>query len=111
MGQDINIPMSQLENLNTSLSNIIAEFEDAGSRSDALESAIGAPHGETALRSEVSRFESDWNDKRDTLKDKLVSAQERVVDFVGAWTDFDLEAARNLDTSENPAQVAPPEVR
>lgn len=107
MGNDINIPMSQLERLNTSLSNIIAEFESAGSRSDALESAIGSPHGETALRSEVSRFESDWNDKRDTLKSKLESAKERVVDFVTAWTDFDLEAAKSLDTTENPPQVEP----
>ena len=107
MGTDINIPMSQLEQLNTSLGNIIKEFESAGTRSDALESAIGAPHGETALRSEISRFESDWNDKRDTLKSKLESAKERVVDFATAWTDFDLEAAKNLDTTATPPQVDP----
>ncbi|KJL29496.1 hypothetical protein [Microbacterium oxydans] len=112
MGTDINIPMSQLERLNTSLGNIVAEFENASSRSDALESDIGTPHGETALRSEVGRFESDWNDKRDTLKSKLESAKERVVDFVTAWTDFDLEAANNLDTTENPPQVGQqPEAR
>ncbi|MFS2243116.1 hypothetical protein [Microbacterium sp. OR16] len=108
MGQDINIPMSKLEQLNTSLTNIISEFENAGSRGDALESAIGSPHGESALRNEVDRFESAWNDKRDTLKEKLESAKERVVDFVQAWTDFDLEAAKNLDSTENPPQVDDP---
>lgn len=111
MGTDINIPMWRLERLNTSLANIITEFDKAGSRSDALESAIGSPHGESALRNEVDRFESDWDDKRETLKQKLEDAKERVVDFVSAWEDFDLEAARNLDTTENKPQVEPSQER
>lgn len=105
MGKDINIPMSDLERLNSSLKNIVDEFEHAGSRSNALESAIGSPHGEDSLRNEVDRFEDAWNDKRDTLKEDVQSVLERVQDFVKAWTDFDLEAAANLDTSENKPQV------
>lgn len=109
MGRDINIPMSELEQLNSSLKNIIAEFEGAGSRSNALEEWIGSPHGESQLRHEVDRFEGAWNDKRDTLKDKLKDVQERVEGVADAWSDFDKEAAANLDTTPNPQQVEKPE--
>lgn len=105
MGKDINIPLEELGSMNTSLKNIVDEFGNASARSNALESAIGSPHGHGELRHEADRFEGDWNDKRDTLKDKLEKAQERVEDFVKGWTDFDLEAAKSLDTTENPAQV------
>ncbi|GAB6856306.1 hypothetical protein [Microbacterium xylanilyticum] len=106
MGKDIDIPLEQLASMNTSLKNIVDEFDHASARSDALESAIGSPHGHGELRHEADRFEGDWNDKRDTLKDKLQKAQERVADFVKAWKDFDLEAAKKLDTSANPPQVS-----
>ncbi|MGA7147637.1 MAG: hypothetical protein WBX17_04005 [Microbacterium sp.] len=109
MGRDINIPMSDLEELNTSLKNIIDEFEKAGGRSGELEAAIGRPHGESALRDEVDRFESAWNDKRDTLKDDLKSVQESVHGVAQAWTDFDSEAATSLDNTTRTPAVQKPE--
>lgn len=108
MGADINIPMSDLERLNTTLGNVITDFEKARSRGDALEAAVGSPHGEGALRSEIDRFESDWDDKRETLRQKLEDAKQRLVDFVTAWSDFDLDAAKSMDTTENRPQVEDP---
>ncbi|GAB3618685.1 hypothetical protein GCM10027416_32420 [Okibacterium endophyticum] len=105
MGRDVNIPMSDLERLNSSLKNIVNEFENAGSRGDELEAAIGNPHGEGALRDEVDRFEGAWNDRRDTLKEDVKSLQERVQDVAKAWADFDDEAAANLDQTETTPQI------
>ncbi|MGK3953239.1 hypothetical protein ACLKM7_13090 [Microbacterium sp. I2] len=109
MGKDINIPMSDLQALNTSLKNIVDEFEHAGDRSGSLEAAIGRPHGESALRDEIDRFESAWDDKRDTLKDDVKTVQESVEGVARAWADFDNEAATSLDNTTRTPQVQKPE--
>lgn len=108
MGKDINIPMSDLERMNTSLANIIDEFDNAGSRSNNLEGWIGSPHGHGELRHEVDRFEGDWDDKRETLKGHLDNLKQHVEKLVKGWTDFDLKAAENLDRSVNEPQVKKP---
>lgn len=105
MGKDINIPLSDLERMNTSLANIIEEFEKAGSRGNNLESWIGSPHGESDLRHEVDRFEGAWDDKRETLREHLVTLKERVVGVADGWTEFDANSAKSLDTTANAPQV------
>ena len=97
MGADINIPLEKLESLGRSLQQIIDEFEAARSRGDALEAAIGAPHGETALRSEIERFEGAWDDKRETLKEALQGILERVEGVGSGWVDFDIQSASDLE--------------
>ncbi len=42
----------------------IEEFEHAGSRSNDLESAVGSPYGERALRDAASDFEGRWDDRQ-----------------------------------------------
>lgn len=106
MGQDINIPMSLLSELNVSLKNIVAEFADAKSRSNALESAIGSPVGKGELRSEVDEFEGAWNDKRDTLQGDLEEIQKRVEETGTAWNDFDLESAKSFELDQGDAAAA-----
>ncbi|WP_405373046.1 MULTISPECIES: hypothetical protein [unclassified Microbacterium] len=105
MGKDIDIPMSDLESLDRALRNIITEFENAGGRADQLQAWIGRPHGESALRDEIDRFESAWNDKRDTLKEDVAAVQEQVAAVAQAWADFDSEAAASMDNTTRTPQV------
>ncbi len=106
MGKDINIPMELLSELNVSLKNIITEFDDAKSRSNALESAIGSPVGKDELRNEVDEFEGAWNDKRDTLKGHLEEIQKHVEETGQAWQDFDLESAKSFELDKGDAARA-----
>lgn len=99
MGQDINIPLERLESLARSLQSIVDEFQSARSRGDALESDIGSPHGESALRAEVERFEGAWDDKRKKLTEELGTILERVIGVGQGWSDFDLETARELEAA------------
>lgn len=105
MPDDVNIPMSDLEALNASLKNIITEFAEAGSRADALQELIGHPHGDGDLRDEVGRFENEWDIKRKELRASLENVQKRVSEVAQAWTDFDHEAAANLDTTVTPSET------
>jgi hypothetical protein len=107
VGEDVSIPLQDLERLNASLLNIIAEFEAAGSRANDLQGAIRAPHGEHDLRAEIDRFERAWDDKRETLRQRLEEIQQRVQGTAEGWSDFDTDLARNLDTSERTPQVEP----
>lgn len=105
MGKDIDIPMSDLESLDKALRNIADEFEHAGRNANQLEGWIGTPHGESGLRNEIDRFEGAWNDKRDTLRESVVSVQEQVATVAKAWADFDSEAAASLDNTTRTPQV------
>lgn len=100
MGDDINIPLEKLESLGKSLQNIVKEFNDARSRGNELEGHIGSPHGESALRSEVDRFENAWDDKRKKLSEELTQILDRVTKVGKGWRDFDIDTAKQLEASE-----------
>lgn len=99
MGKDINIPLDKLESLGKSLQSIVEEFEQAKARGNELESDIGSPHGESALRSEVGRFEGAWDDKRKKLNEELGKILERVIGVGSGWSDFDIQTAKELETA------------
>lgn len=97
---DIDIPLHSMQELETALANIIAEFEGTGGRSESFESAIGSPLGRSDLRSEAQRFEEAWNDKRDTLRDHLTDLKTRTTDTKNAWQDLDRELAAASEVSD-----------
>lgn len=103
MTDGVEIPYELLNELNGSLKRIAVEFDSAGSRSGALESAIGTPCDRTALRDAVDRFESAWDDKRDTLKADVLAFQERVDAIGRAWRDWDVEAGASLSVDAGSA--------
>ncbi len=91
---DVLIPFERMEELSTALGQIITEFKDAGSRTGELEGDIGTPlPGWTALKDRASDFESEWDDKRDTLREKLEEMKKRVDENKAAWKDLDTELA------------------
>jgi hypothetical protein len=107
MSADVEIPYEVLNELNGSLKQIIVEFEKAGSRSNALESAIGNPLGRNSLRDEADRFEGDWDDKRETLRQDVVDTQRHVEDVGKGWADWDLEASKELTVDAGESKNLP----
>ncbi|HET6672421.1 MAG TPA: hypothetical protein VFG92_03520 [Agromyces sp.] len=107
MSDGVLIPYEVLNELNGSLKQIIVEFDKAGDRSGALESAIGAPYGRTGLRDAADSFESAWDDKRETLKMDVEEIQKHVEEVGTAWTDWDTEASASLSVDRGETAALP----
>lgn len=90
---DVSIKIAELDTVATSLSKIVEEFEQASSRADKLEDAIGDPFGRNELREAAEDFEDRWNNKRDELKDALQDIQEHVKGVVDGFQNWDSETA------------------
>ncbi|MET8522390.1 flagellar protein FlgN [Nocardioides sp. NPDC004968] len=90
---DVSIKIAELDTVATSLSKIVEEFEQASSRADKLEDAIGDPFGRNDLREAAEDFEDRWNNKRDELKDALQDVQEHVKGVVDGFQNWDSETA------------------
>lgn len=97
---DIYLKLGELETANTQLENIVDEFENAVSRSETLERAIGAPFQKTELRESAEDFETRWDVKRDKLKDGLSDVQEHLKAVIDGVNEFDAEAAIKLTPEE-----------
>ena len=90
---DVYIKLEQLEQVVTSLEEIISDFDNATSLSEALEAAIGDPFGESKLREEAQEFEERWDDKRTQLNDGLKGVKDHVKGVVDGVQDWDAETA------------------
>ncbi|MDF2574194.1 MAG: flagellar protein FlgN [Agromyces sp.] len=109
MSDGVLIPYEVLNELNGSLKQIIVEFEKAGSRSNDLEQAIATPYGRSSLRDEADRFEGDWDDKRETLKQDIEEIQKHVEEVGTAWSNWDTEASASLSVDRNETKNLPKE--
>lgn len=90
---DVSIKIAELDTVAKSLSSIVEEFEQASSRADKLEDAIGDPFDRDDLREAAEDFEDRWNNKRDELKDALKGVQEHVKGVVDGFQNWDSETA------------------
>lgn len=97
---DIYISVDELNDVSKQLGDIIDEFENATSNSEALEGAIGKPFGKGKLQSEAREFEERWDDKRNDLKDALKKVQEHVDGVVKGVQKWDEETAISLEAEE-----------
>lgn len=86
--------------LSDALTLIIAEYQDAGSHTGRLESAIDSPQGDRALASAASAFESEWDDKRETQRRHLEEMKKRIDDTRHAWIDVDAELAASIESAK-----------
>lgn len=96
---DVSIKIAELDTVATSLSKIVEEFEQASSRADKLEDAIGDPFGRNDLREAAEDFEDRWNNKRDELKDALQDIQEHVKGVVDGFQNWDSETALAFEST------------
>lgn len=104
---DVYIKVEHLNQLNGSLKQILVEFADAGERTDDLQEMIGSPDGRTDLKDKTNDFEGGWNDRRTALIEKLTKIQQRVEGTCAGWQNFDLEASKQLKTSETAGDTLP----
>lgn len=99
-GDGVKIPLESMAELSEALGQIIAEYADAGSRTDVLEGAIGRPQGDGALRAAAADFESRWDDKRETQRRHLEEMKKRIDDTKQAWEDVDRELTKMMEPQQ-----------
>lgn len=107
MSDGVQIPYEVLNELNGSLKQIMTEFANAKNGSNALEAAIGTPLGRGSLRDEADRFESAWDDKRETLRQDMEEVQKRVDEVGKAWVGWDEEAGKQLSVDAGETKNLP----
>ncbi|WP_127818675.1 hypothetical protein [Microbacterium sp. CPCC 204701] len=100
MTDGVEIPLRSMKALSDALTEIIAEFAAAESRTGALVEAIGSPHGDSRLARAAEDFESEWNDKRETQRRNLEEMKKRIDDAHEGWVQADLELAQSIEGSE-----------
>lgn len=93
---DVKLTLDELQEMSDELGLIIEEFENATTRSEELEQAIGAPFGRTDLRDAVEEFETRWDVKRGDLKDSLSGVDEHLTAVIDGFEGLDSEAAIRL---------------
>ncbi|WP_277050612.1 hypothetical protein [Ruania albidiflava] len=97
---DVKIDFDSMDKLNSQLLDIVTELDEAQSRSEELEAAIGNPYDQSSLRDRAREFEERWDEKRGELKDKLEKIQEHVKGVLDGFRDGDTELADGME-SEN----------
>lgn len=97
---DVYISYSELGEVETNLTDIVAEFESAVSGSDELEGAISDPYGRHELRNAVREFEERWDKKRGELKDDLAKILEHVTGILDGFREGDTELAVALEPEQ-----------
>ena len=97
---DIYITLDTLRTTSTQLKEIVDEFENAVSSSEALESDIGRPFGRSELKDQAEDFEERWDIQRDKLKDGLSDVREHVDAVIEGVEKWDAETAIALESEE-----------
>jgi len=97
MGDGVKVKYSELEPLQKALTDIITEFDEAGSRRNALQDAVGEPYGERKLHDAAHDFEGRWDDRRKALKDNCKTVQEHLDAVIKGFKDWDKQAADKFD--------------
>lgn len=97
---DVYISYAELGEVETNLTDIVAEFENAVSNSEALEAAISDPYGRHELRNAAEEFETRWDKKRGELAEDLGKILERVTGILDGFREGDDELAIALEPEE-----------
>ncbi|WP_110589960.1 flagellar protein FlgN [Microbacterium suaedae] len=97
---DVYISYSELGEIETNLTGIVAEFENAGRSSDDLAAAIDDPYGRHELRNAAREFEERWDGKRGELAEDLGKILERVTGILDGFREGDDELAIALEPEE-----------
>jgi hypothetical protein len=98
---DILLDRERLRDARDTLKSAKADFEDAGSINDTLESAIGTPQGKSKLRDRVGWFESNWSGNRDDLKESVENVYKRLDGIIEGWDEWEAQASAELASKED----------
>ncbi|MBS1698801.1 MAG: flagellar protein FlgN [Actinobacteria bacterium] len=97
MSDGIWIKYDELSAVNEKLKSIVSELDDAGSKTDAVQDAIGYPFGRDALRRKAGDFESRWDSKRSDLSRDIKKVQEHVQGVLDGCAKWDEETAKGME--------------
>ncbi|WP_072314591.1 hypothetical protein [Agrococcus sp. Marseille-P2731] len=98
---NVKVDYSKLSTLSRRLRDIIDEFDEASARREDLEAAVDRPDGHATLQDRVREFESQWDDRRNQLKDGLENVLERTDKTLEAWQTGDEELAASVESEES----------
>ncbi|MBO9625078.1 MAG: hypothetical protein J7484_01735 [Microbacterium sp.] len=91
------VKYDELSRMNDQLKAIVEELEQAASRTDAVQDAIGIPYGKARLRQRVHDFEGRWDDKRKDLKSEIDKVQKHVQGVLDGLKDWDQKTASKME--------------
>lgn len=86
--------------MSAQLEEILEEFEQAGTRADELQDAIGRPFDRSELRDLAGDFEGRWDLERDQLKEGLTEIRDHLDGVIQGVEEWDTETALSLESEE-----------
>ncbi|MCU1442710.1 MAG: hypothetical protein JWQ59_860 [Cryobacterium sp.] len=92
MSGDLVIQMDLLDQLETDLAGIAAEYEKADDFSAELADVVG----HVALGDQVREFSTSWNDRRKNMAEQVTALHGQVAAIRDAFTEVDLELSKAL---------------
>jgi len=98
---DIYISLTELSHMSDQLATVIDEFKNSVEKSEALESAIGAPFLKSELREKAEDFETRWDLKRDELQGGLEEIKKHLDGVIKGFQEADIEMAISLSEEKN----------
>ncbi len=101
------VKYDELSRMNDQLKAIVEELEQAASRTDAVEQAVGTPYGKNRLRSRVHDFEGRWDDKRKDLSAEIDKVQKHVQGVLDGLKDWDQKTASQMEIDVTGADKTP----
>ncbi|QTV80223.1 hypothetical protein [Microbacterium sp. NIBRBAC000506063] len=108
MSDGIWVRYTELARVNTQLATIVQELNDAASRTNDLEAAIGTPYGKRELRQKVGDFESRWDDKRKELAWDIDRVQKHVQGVLDGLEEWDAQTAASMEVDVTDEHAARP---
>jgi len=97
MAEGIWVKYDELSRVNDQLKSIVEELNEAASRTDAVEEAVGTPYGKNRLRQRVHDFEGRWDDKRKELSGDIDKVQKHVQGVLDGLKDWDQQTASEME--------------
>lgn len=107
MSDGIWVDYGKLSLVNAQLKIIITELDEAGSRTDDLQDAIGNAYPYRRLSSRVGEFEGQWDDRRRDLIRDITKVQEHFQGVLDGLDEWDSQTAASFEVDATGADTAP----
>lgn len=107
MAESIWVDYTKLSIVNAQLKIILTELDEAGSRTDEVQDAIGRHHPYRRLSSRVGDFESQWDDRRRDLVRDITKVQEHFQGVLDGLDEWDSQTAASFEVDATGANTAP----
>lgn len=97
MAEGIWVKYTELNQVNEKLKRIVTELDEAGSRTDELQNAIGTAYPYRRLSDKVHDFEGQWDDRRRDLARDIKKVQEHFQGVLDGLEEWDSSTAAQFE--------------